>query len=128
MAKTTGMDEEFDENRPLAGSEVSELIAIARKNLQSHPLGVIEDCNLMLKYMGNKPHIYELLGEAQIILKEYIKAENSILTAIALGRNTKSNYLMLASLIKFRGNQTLSKRYFTIGVKGSFAEEVRVSP
>ena len=62
--------------------------------------------------MGNKPGVYELMGKAYIKLKDYQKAENSFLTAIALGSNTKSNYFTLSKLVKCRATRKFSKSFF----------------
>ncbi len=114
------MSEQITPKKMLFGSEVDELIAIARKNLPMHPTSVIADCKLMLKFMlVHRPQIYELIGEAQIILKEYKDAENSFQTAIILGNNSESNYLILARLVSSRGDEKLASSYASIGRNGS---------
>ncbi len=117
-----------DKKRVSYGKEVEELLAIASIDLNSNPISVIEDCVEILGYMGNKPGVYELMGKAYIKLKDYQKAENSFLTAIALGSNTKSNYFTLSKLVKCRADNNLSDKYLRIATTGSFREEIVMKP
>ena len=88
--------------------EIEEFFNLARNTIEINPSKVIGDCNYLHSQLGVDYRLYALAGEAYIRLQLFSDAENSLLTALALGCTTDALYCNLANLAAMRGDQLLA--------------------
>ena len=91
-----------------ASLELSESLDLARHSVDIDPKSALTDLTHLHKKHGALSPIYNVASDAYIRAKLFQDAEIMLLTSIALGDTSISNYLNLANLAFMRGDQCLS--------------------